>query len=146
MGWSPSGATLSVGGSLVNAMTWFPTGNATLLGTLTQNSDIRLKKDITPIENALDKRSKLNGVNYYWKDPVRDSKLQIGVIAQEVEKVFPEAVETDNKDTKSVAYGNLIAPLIEAVKELKSQKDTEILELKKENEALKARIDALEQK
>jgi len=85
----------------------------------------------------LEKISQLEGVTYYWKDSTRDTKRQIGVIAQDIEKVFPEAVTTDEKGMKSVAYGNLVAPLIGAVKELKSQKDFEIEELKKENNFLK---------
>jgi hypothetical protein len=98
-------------------------------------SDLRLKKDVKPIEKALDKITNLRGVNFHWKDKEKDSRLQLGVIAQEVEKVFPEVVSTDDKGYKSVAYSNLVAPLIEAVKELKA-----------ENETLKKRITALEKK
>ncbi|EKD65865.1 MAG: hypothetical protein ACD_49C00078G0004 [uncultured bacterium (gcode 4)] len=97
--------------------------NAWLAGTLTQASDIRLKKEISQIENPLEKISQLEGVTYFWKDNTKDAKRQIGVIAQDVEKVFPETVNTDEKWMKSVAYGNLVAPLIEAIKELKSQND-----------------------
>lgn len=82
----------------------------------------------------MEKISELNGVTYNWKDSTRDSRRQIGVIAQDVEKVFPEAVVTDEKGIKSVAYGNLVAPLIEAVKELKKENDS----LKKENQDIKS--------
>lgn len=73
----------------------------------------------------------------------------MGVIAQEVEKVFPEAVMTDSKGMKSVAYGNLVAPLIEAIKELSHKIDglfVKYIDQQKEIESLKARLDALERK
>ncbi|WPU64040.1 tail fiber domain-containing protein [Peredibacter starrii] len=124
-------------------------GNATLSGTLTQSSDIRFKRDITSIPYALDAITKLDGVNYYWKDESKGSDKQIGLIAQNVEKVFPEAVKTDKQGMKSVAYQNLVAPIINAIKEirswmLKSDEQTksvnrEIASLKAENAELKAR-------
>ncbi|NDF16248.1 tail fiber domain-containing protein, partial [bacterium] len=75
-------------------------GNVVSAGTVTASgvtltSDERLKTDIHPIENALDRILKIDGVRYRWKDPkTMDGKAQIGVIAQKVEKVFPEAVST----------------------------------------------------
>jgi hypothetical protein len=97
--------------------TIFPTGNATLTGTLTQNSDERFKQDITPINDALDKVMQLNGYEYHWKPELqRDSALQIGLIAQNVEKVLPQLVATDKEGTKSVAYQNMVPVLIEAMK------------------------------
>ncbi len=82
----------------------------------------------------MEKVSKLSGVTYFWKDSARGFNRQIGVIAQDVEKVFPEAVATDEKGMKSVAYGNLVAPLIESVKELKKENDS----LKKENQEIRS--------
>jgi len=79
------------------------------------NSDIRYKKDLKLIDNPLVKISELNGYSFVWK---HDGKKALGVIAQEVEKVFPELVTTKADGYKSVQYGNLVAPLIEAVKEL----------------------------
>ena len=117
-------------------------GNEYLAGTLTQSSDERLKKDITPIGDSLGKILKLNGVTYSWKDASRSEARQIGVIAQDVEKVFPEAVATNDKGMRSVAYGNLVAPLIEAVKELKKQNDT----FKQENIEIRARLEKIEQR
>lgn len=81
--------------------------------TVTANSDEKLKKNIKTIENALDKVLSLRGVEYDRTD-IQDH--QIGVIAQEVEKIIPEVVYGD--ETKSVAYSNLIGLLIEAIKEL----------------------------
>ena len=86
-------------------------------------SDRRLKEDITPLKNSLDKILSLNGYTYNWKST---GHKDIWVIAQEVETIFPELVKT-NPDTgfKSVEYGNLVAPLIEAIKE--QQAEIEIL-------------------
>ena len=72
----------------------------------------------------------------------------MGLIAQDVEKIFPEIVRTseDEEKFKSVGYGNLVAPLIEAVKELKAQKDNEIEMLHDLIDDLKNRIVELENK
>ncbi len=98
--------------------TVFPNGNATLTGTLTQNSDVRFKKNISKIENALDKVMRLNGYQYQWKEELKkDNRMQIGLIAQNVEAVLPELVTTNKEGDKSVAYQNLVPVLIEAIKE-----------------------------
>ena len=80
------------------------------------SSDRRLKSGITKIDSALDKINKLNGYNFTWKS---NGRADMWVIAQEVEAIFPSLVKT-SKETgmKSVEYGNLVAPLIEAIKEL----------------------------
>lgn len=83
-------------------------------------SDIRLKKDIVQLENALDSISNIRGVYFNYKD--RPEKwLQVGVIAQEVETVLPEIVSEDADWYKSVDYSKLTPLLIEAVKELKAE-------------------------
>ena len=97
------------------------------------SSDKRLKKNIKPLKNALDKITKLQGVSFNWKDTNQTNKTQLGLIAQDVEKVYPELVDTDKKGYKSVQYGNLVAPLIEAIKE----QQKEIDKLKKEIKKLK---------
>lgn len=80
------------------------------------NSDRRLKHDIVKLESSLEKINKLNWYSYTLN---RSGKNDIWVIAQEVEVVFPELVKTSDIDwMKAVQYGNLVAPLIEAVKEL----------------------------
>ena len=83
-------------------------------------SDKRVKGDIQVIENAIDKINQINGVTFIRLDAKEDNKHRhAGVIAQEVETVLPEVVHTDDKTgMKSVAYGNLNALLIEAIKEL----------------------------
>ena len=92
-------------------------GNAWLKGELTENSDSRYKKDIRTLPSALQNILSLRGVSYYWKDG-SDTSQHIGVISQEVEKVYPQLVRTDEDGYKSVAYSHLVSPLIEAVKEL----------------------------
>ena len=100
--------------------------NITATGTVqgaevTATSDERLKSDIKTIDNALDKVMNMRGVSY-----VKQAEKGIGVIAQEIEKVLPEVV-TDG-EYKSVAYGNIVGVLIEAIKEQQKQ----INELKKD--------------
>lgn len=96
------------------------------------SSDANLKKNIAPLNNSLEKISQLQGVNFQWKDPEKDQKINIGLIAQDVEKIYPELVNTDKKTgLKSVEYGNLVAPLIEAIKE--QQKEIDSLNQKIDN-------------
>lgn len=89
-------------------------------------SDMRLKKEITPLKNSLELISQINGVRYKFKDSQRFDKLHhVGLLAQEVEKVYPEAVKSDRKSgIKSIMYTQLIAPLIEAVKDLSKRIET----------------------
>jgi hypothetical protein len=91
-------------------------------GNVTAYSDIRVKENIINIDSALEKVLKLRGVYYTRKDQ-EDKKRNVGVIAQEVEDVLPEVVFTDDSENKnkSVAYGNIIALLIEAIKEQNEQ-------------------------
>ena len=93
-------------------------GAATFNNNVTAFSDERLKDNIETLENGLDKVEQLRGVTY-----TRDEKENIGVIAQEVEKILPEIVLTadDEMGTKSVDYSRLTAVLIEAVKDLSAR-------------------------
>jgi len=94
------------------------TGGIQVTGTVTATSDIKLKENVTTIENGLDKVSQLRGVEFDFKS---NGQHSLGVIAQEVEQVLPDLVTTNEEGIKSVAYGNLTAVLIEAVKELKAE-------------------------
>jgi len=114
-------------------------GNTWIAGTITQASDLRLKTNIQPLDNPLDKVLKLRGVSYSMKDDPTQSR-KIGVIAQELEQEYPELVATDDKGMKSVAYANLTPVLIESVKELKVENDT----LKADNKALLERLERIE--
>ena len=78
-------------------------------------SDLRWKTDLSKINDPFSKLKSISGYYYYWKDG-KDQSRQIGVIAQEVEKVLPEAVSTDLEGYKSVEYGKLSALLIEVIK------------------------------
>ena len=108
------------GGSEITALTldMSAAGAATFNDNVTAYSDERLKDNIKTIENGLDKVEQLRGVTY-----TRDEKENIGVIAQEVEKILPEIVLTaeDEMGTKSVDYSRLTAVLIEAVKDLSAR-------------------------
>jgi hypothetical protein len=94
------------------------TGAIVASGNITAFSDKRLKTDIEPIHNALDKVSRMNGVSFKRTDT---GEYQIGVIAQDMQQVVPEVVQENENGMLSVAYGNLVAVLIEAVKELKAE-------------------------
>ena len=97
------------------------TGTLTASTEVTVSSDIRLKSNIETIDSALDKVKAMRGV-YFDKHDVED-KRSVGVIAQEMQEVMPEVVVTDDTEDKhlSVAYGNLVGVLIEAVKELSEE-------------------------
>lgn len=88
-------------------------------------SDIRLKRDVAPLPNALSAISTLRGVSFNWKDPGRASTdgPQIGLIAQDVEKVYPQAVLNNEDGTKGLNYDALMGPMVEAIKELKAAND-----------------------
>jgi len=94
-----------------------------IYGNSFQYSDETLKKNITTINDPIGKIMQLRGVTFNWN---KDNKAGVGVIAQEVEKVYPELVNTDKDGIKSVQYTSLVAPLIEAVK----AQQKEILDLK----------------
>ncbi|MCS7029537.1 MAG: tail fiber domain-containing protein, partial [Bacteroidia bacterium] len=113
-----------------------------------ETSDIRWKKNVSNIPNALGKVMAMRGVNYDFKtkDELKKENLpteyefsdkkQIGFIAQEVERVLPEVVGIDEKGFKTVEYGKVVALLVEAMKE--QQKQIEALQA--ENASLKAQV------
>jgi Chaperone of endosialidase len=95
------------------------TGSFTASGSVTAYSDARLKTDLQVIPDALNKINQLTGYTYTRKDT---GERQTGIIAQDLEKVLPEAV-LNSGEYKSVAYGNIVGLLIEAIKELKAEID-----------------------
>ena len=97
-------------------------GNITYTGTIGDVSDIRLKENIAPLGNGIEKISCLKGIYYNNKGESPDNR-EVGVIAQDVEKVLPELVLTNKEGYKSVDYTKLTPVLIEAVKELKAEND-----------------------
>lgn len=109
-------------------------------GSQVSTSDQRFKENIKTLYGSLAKITSIRGVSFTWKtndeinkikgiktDSIDNSRLQdgtqLGVIAQEVEKVLPELVHTDEGGFKSVDYTKLAPVLIEAIKELKAEKD-----------------------
>ena len=99
------------------------------------SSDNRLKENIKPIENALDKVSKISGNTYDWKTGFEEIHSHIGedvgVIAQEIEAVLPQLVTTREHGYKAVQYEKLTALLIEAIKEQQTQIHSLTLEIEK---------------
>ncbi len=95
-------------------------------------SDIRLKRDLVKLPEALNKLEELSGYYYFWKDG-EDQSRQVGVVAQEVEQVLPELVKTGQDGIKTVDYPKLTALLIEAAKQLKADAE----KFKADNEAIK---------
>jgi hypothetical protein len=79
-------------------------------------SDERLKTNVTTIEDSVGKVLQLRGVNYR---SLQDNKINIGVIAQEIQEIIPEVVQENSDGYLSVSYGNITGLLIEAIKELK---------------------------
>jgi len=121
---------------------WDGNGNLLVEGTITSwnaiyapsfiySSDRSLKTNILPLTNSLEKVKQLEGVSFNWKSTGDES---IGLIAQDVEKVIPKIVHTSEDGLKSVEYGNLVAVLIEAIKE----QDKKIDSLQKQIDELKS--------
>ncbi|GCL60934.1 tail fiber domain-containing protein [Pseudaquabacterium pictum] len=86
-----------------------------------QGSDARTKRDVQPLASALDAVRRLRGVRFHWNADADDSNPAVGLIAQEVEAVYPEAVSVGPEGLKGVNYAVLVAPLIEAVKQQQAQ-------------------------
>lgn len=118
---------LQEGWGTEQTFTFDNTGNFTAPGNVTAYSDQRLKDNLSVISDPIGKIKQIRGLTYTRKDLRDGDKLHTGVIAQEVEKVLPEVIETDKDGYKTVAYGNMVGLLIEAIKDQQKQID----ELKK---------------
>lgn len=125
--WIPNSTNISFSGGNVGIGTTTPGVALDVAGTVRAteflySSDATLKTDIRTITDALDKIGRLRGVSFAWE---ATGKPSLGVIAQEVEQVFPEVVTTDSTTgLKSVNYAELIGPLIEAVKQQQQEIET----------------------
>ena len=119
------------GGSLTETFRIAANGDATLAGSLTENSDERLKTNIQPLSSALSKVSQMRGVSF---DRLDNAHSGIGLISQELKLIAPEVVKTSDRaiilkngtqieNVESIAYTKLVAYLVEAVKELKAEVD-----------------------
>ena len=153
--------TMKFGNSSITNNYFSNTVNAV---TFTASSDIRFKKEIKPIASSLSILNKLEPVNYYFKseEELKENKIksvafggdtthekQIGFIAQEVEKLLPEVVHTDNEGYKSIDYSKFSPFIIKAIQEKqqlieKLEKANELL--MKSNEAILKRLEILEKK
>ncbi|WP_232468575.1 tail fiber domain-containing protein [Bdellovibrio bacteriovorus] len=124
--------------------------NGTAGGTSWANtSDRRFKRNIATIDSSLEKVLQLRGVTYDWRTEEFPQKnfekgQQVGLIAQEVQAVFPDVVTKDNDGFLAVQYANLVAPLIEAMKEFHAKWNSENEALKAENAILKQQVQALQ--
>lgn len=128
----------------------YESGNATLAGTLNQNSDRRLKKDIEILPYGLDEVLKLEPKFYNWKNREEEHK-SLGLIAQEVKEVIKEIVtaKEDEQKTLSVSYIELIPVLVNAIKEQQEQIEGLQATNKTKDEALAQvleRLNSLEKK
>lgn len=119
----------------------------TAAGNVTAYSDRRIKKNIKTLKGALEKILNLRGVSYNRKD-TKDGKLHIGVIAQEIEKEYPELINESDADPKkglkilTVSYGNMAGIFIEAIKSLYKK----FVNLENKTQKLEKRIAELERK
>jgi len=119
--------TANISGSLIklDAPSVQVTGSITVSGDITafHTSDQRLKDNVTPIEGAVDKVKQIEGYEFDWNSLSEHSGHDIGVIAQEIEKVLPELVVNRQDGYKAVRYDKIVALLINAIKEQQLQID-----------------------
>ncbi len=108
---------LQISNSAITSSSYIQSSNYIAALYFINTSDIRLKENVAKIQNASEKIKYISGVTFDWK---ANKEKSMGVIAQEVEKVFPELV-IGNKDNKAVNYNGLIGVLIEAIKDLKNE-------------------------
>ena len=126
---------IGIGTPAVNQFKMEISGNVHLTGTITSDSDRRIKSEIHQLSGCLESIQELNGYSFARVDLEDNGKKHIGVIAQEVETLYPELITAHERTgIKSVNYNGLSAVLIECVKELKT-----------ENQSMKERIRILEQ-
>lgn len=111
---------VGIGGTKTPAYALDVTGTIRATGDVIAYSDARVKENVNTIDNALEKVTQLRGVSY---NKIGETEEKIGVIAQEIEKVLPQVVQEDKNGMKSVAYGNIVGVLIEAIKEQQKQID-----------------------
>jgi roadblock/LC7 domain-containing protein len=111
-------------GGATNNYALYAKGDVYVTGVISAPSDMRLKKDIETLTNVLSKIEQMRGVRYEYKDQQKYvAGPQVGVIAQELQKVFPELVRTGADGFLSVNYSQLTAVLIQAVKEQQQEID-----------------------
>jgi hypothetical protein len=116
-------------------------------GSWAASSDARLKSDVEPMHGVLARLLSLRGVTFRYTDPdpaKRPAGTHDGLIAQEVAKVFPSWVQTDSEGFFTVGSQGFEALTVEALRELRAEKDVEIKALAQENAELRARLERIE--
>ncbi|MGB3586631.1 MAG: tail fiber domain-containing protein [Tunicatimonas sp.] len=136
------GANGSFGGGtdVIQSMTVDAQGRVTAVAAGPSPSDLRLKENITELAYSPQKIYQLQAYNYQWKDAEMGAGNQIGLIAQEVEKIYPELVKERSDGYKGVVYQGLIPVLIEATKDQQSTLDS----LNQQNASLQNQVTQLE--
>jgi hypothetical protein len=137
----PSGGAMRFRENNADELAIVSGGAATFSNTVTatayfHSSDARLKTDIHPIDHALDKMLALKGVTFNWK---KDGHADMGVTAQNVSEVFPNAVSKNADGMMSVNTDSLVGPMIEAIRALKADNDALRSELNEIKESLKGK-------
>ncbi|HWL95107.1 MAG TPA: tail fiber domain-containing protein [Phycisphaerae bacterium] len=108
--------------------------------TWTISSDSRLKKNIHTLESSLDKMLQLRGVSFDWRDPASQggrTATEMGMIADEVEKVFPQWVGRDAEGYRTLTIGGFEGLTAEALRELRAEKDRQLAEQQTQLDAVK---------
>ncbi len=145
-----SGVSINAIGN-INTATCFSVGGSGIPGGGTCSSDERLKKDIKPFESdVLSKVALLQPVTFHWRNELpeymKGNAEGIGLIAQQVELIFPELVSTDQNGFEQVNYTKLPYLMLQAIRELKEQndrKDQQVEDLKKQVEQLRQLVEKL---
>ncbi|TQV88074.1 tail fiber domain-containing protein [Aliikangiella coralliicola] len=125
----------NISGSQSNTLSINKSGDLTIAGVLYLNSDARLKKKVNPIDKALSATSRLSAVHYDFIKESDSTSKHLGLIAQQVESIFPNIVKTEKSGRKTVNYIALVPFLVESLKELAEQNKSRRAQL----EQLKAR-------
>jgi hypothetical protein len=121
-------------------------------GSWSNTSDLRLKRSVEPIKDALQQVLQLRGVSYEYANALSIGELpgmQIGMIAQDVERVFPQWVDEGEDGYKRLTFRGFEALTVEAIRELDAKAATgaelasRVLELERQNAELRALLDAL---
>ena len=136
--WTNDGSGLQFKSFLTETGDLWAAGNFTTVNA-TERSDRRLKKNIKSVDKNLDKLTRLQGVSYQWKNKEFLGK-QMGLIAQDVEKIFPEAVTIGENGYKVLSYSSLMAPILNSLEELRLKfldENKKLKKLKSKNMALK---------
>jgi hypothetical protein len=123
-------------------------GQAFASGGFTSSSDARLKTQVETLTGALDALAALRGVRFEWTEAAQRVRgvgrgVEIGVLAQELEAVFPELVVTEPSGLKAVAYDKLVAVLVSALNEERAARVADVEALERRLNALEARLPPL---